>query len=214
MADEAAALPQAKGIYRGLAPRINHGENLLAPAPARDVVVLLAEPAACAQQRALDHRKRHSGAGGEFRIRESLQLAKHDDRMLPLGEPAERPVQGIELLALLEAAIWRRRHRDEMLTVATLDRNFPGPLNAPELVDAGVLRDLVDPGFERDRAIARAHPAEGRDEDVLSYVLRAAMVPDHSEHVREDATAIALVELPKSALIAVSRSIHQMRLRP
>jgi hypothetical protein len=55
VACEPAALPQAKGIHCGLTARLDDRQNLLTPAPAGNFVVLLAEPAPCAQQRAFDH---------------------------------------------------------------------------------------------------------------------------------------------------------------
>ena len=206
VAGKAPALAQAEGIHRCLAAGVDYRVDLLASAAGRNFVVLLAEPAACTEQCALDHGHGHSGLSGDFRIREALQLAQDHDLVLPLREAAECPVEDGELLAPLEGGIGAGVGRGELFPAALLDRHLPSPLNASQLIDAGVLCDLVDPGFEGDRAVARAHPAQGRYEDVLDYVLGAAVVPDDAQHIREDAPAVALIELSEGALVPASGS--------
>jgi hypothetical protein len=88
--------------------------------------------------------------------------------------------------------------------LAGVHRDFLGAPGAAELVDAGVLGDLVDPRLERDRAVGLAHAAQRGDEDILRDVLGAAVVLDHAEHVGGDPALVARVELLERAIVTAA----------
>jgi hypothetical protein len=82
-----------------------------------------------------------------------------------------------------------------------LERHLLDAPGSPELVDAGILGDLIDPRLERDRPVSAAQTAQGRDEDLLGDVLGTSVVPDHPEHVSADPPAVAPVELLERAVL-------------
>jgi hypothetical protein len=112
VAGKAASLPQTEGPERGKATCVDHLVHLSAAAPARYVLILLAQTTARAQERAFDHGQGHSGAPGDLGVGQALELPEHHDRVLPLGEAAERRVQRGQLLTLFEAGVRRGRRRD------------------------------------------------------------------------------------------------------
>ena len=81
---------------------------------------------------------------------------------------------------------------------------------APVCVDAGVLRDLVDPRLERDRPLGLPHPPQRGDEHLLRDVLRAAVVLDHPEHEGADPALVALVEELERAIVAAAHETDEL----
>jgi hypothetical protein len=123
-------------------------------------------------------------------------------------QAAEGAAELLELLLGVDRRGGRRLRGDQAPVVsgaealAGVEGDLLGAARAPELVDAGVLGDLVDPGLERDRPVGLAHAAQRGDEDLLRDVLRAAVVLDHAEHVGGDAALIPAVELLEGAVVA------------
>ena len=165
-----------------------------------ELVVLLREPAAGAEERALDGGAAHAHPLADLAIGEALELAQDEDLVMGLGEPAERADHVVELLLGGERGVRHRLGRDQAAVVGRgealvgVEGDLLRALGPAELVDARVLGDLVDPRLERDRALRRAHAAQRGHEDLLRDVLGALMVLDHAVDVRVDAAVVALVE--------------------
>ena len=77
---------------------------------------------------------------------------------------------------------------------------------APERVDAGVLRDLIDPRLEDDLAVGLAHAPQRGDEDLLRHVLGAAVVAHHAADIRRDPPLIALEQQLERTIVACPHS--------
>ena len=132
-------------------------------------------------------------------VGESLELAHHDDPVMALGQAAEGSAQIVESLLVLDRSVGRRRSdelaRSAVGVVVVLERDLAHASRPAELVDAGVLGDLVEPRLERDRPLGVAQAAQRGDEHLLGDVLGAGVVADHPEHVGADPAAVARVEL-------------------
>jgi len=207
VAGEPTMLADAEHADRLRPAGVDHGMDLLAALAARDLFVLLAEAPTRPEERALDDRSAHPHPAPDLGVRQPLQLAKHEDLVVVVRQPAECAAQIVQLLAALERSVWGRAARDEggslaLSVVIRIERHFLGPARAAELVDAGVLGDLVDPGLERDRPVGRAHTAQSRDENLLGYVLGAPVVADHPQHIRDDPPAVTRVELAERPVVA------------
>ena len=183
-ADGARADPSVSSDF-GSPVAISDLDVLAAPA-ADELVVLLAEPAAGAEQGALDDRPRHPQPFADLAVGEPLELAHHDDPVVALGQAVEGAAEVVEAPACSRPrrrASGRRRAAGCSVVgvvVLGLERDLAGAASAAELVDAGVLGDLVDPRLERDRALGLAQAAQRRDEDLLGDVLGAGVVADHA----------------------------------
>ena len=73
----------------------------------------------------------------------------------------ERPAKVVEPLLVLDrsvSAVGDKAHRSCVLGVG-FERDLTRAPRPAELVDAGVLGDLVNPGLEGDRALGRAQAA-------------------------------------------------------
>jgi hypothetical protein len=211
---DAASLPKPEGSNRLLAAGIDHRVDLPAPAPARDLVVFGAEPAARAEQGALHHRPCHPHAPADLLIRETFQLAQDDDLVVALAQASKCAAKVVELLAALERGMRRAHARFEPALrsiglVAGVERNLLRAACSPELIDARVTRDLVDPRLKRDRPLGRSHAPQGRDEDLLADVFGPRMITEHPEDVGDNAPAIARVQLAKRSVVAASRRRDQ-----
>ena len=178
-----------------------------APSARRELLVLLGESLAGPEERRLDRRPAHRHALADLAVREALELAHDEDLVVGVGQAAQRAAQVVELLLVVEGDVGGGFAGDEAAVVGGAEALlgvvgdlFGAPL-APELVDARVLRDLVDPRLERDRPVGVAHAPQGRDEDVLGQVLSPGMVLDHPEDVRGDPARVAAVELLEGAVI-------------
>ena len=182
---------------------------------ADELGVLLGEPAARAEERGLDRRPAHAEPLADLAVAEALELAHDEDLVVGLGEAAEGAAQVVERHLLVDRDVGRRGRRDEAAVVAGREPlvgvvgDLLGAPGAPELVDAGVLGDLVDPRLERDRPVGLAHAAQRRHEDVLRDVLGAGVVVDHAVDVGGDPPVVALVESLERAVVAA-----RVQLRP
>ncbi len=214
MAGEPALLAHTERIHRALAALGDHRMDLLTPAAARDVVVFLAQSAPSAQQRALHHRHADAQLARDLLVRVASELAQCEHAVLLLGETLERAVQGGQPLTVLETGIRCRLAGHQAIGRGLgLEGNLLGALPATGLVDTRVLGDLVQPRLDRDRALALAHAPQSGDEDLLSDVLRAAVVADHPQDVGEDPPSVTSVQLAECPLVAPSNGTDKLRFR-
>jgi len=79
-----------------------------------------------------------------------------------------------------------------------------------QLVDAGVLGDLVDPRLERDRPLGVPKSAQGRDEHLLGDVLGAVGVGQDPAHVGADPAAIAREQLLERIVFTAPDRGHEL----
>ena len=185
----------------------------------RELVVLLAEPLARAEQRALHGGAAHAHALADVLVAAALELAHDEDLVVRLGQAAERAAQQVEVLLGVHGRLRARRGRREAPVVGGgeavvgVEGDLLGAPPAAVRVDAGVLGDLVDPGLEGDRALGLAHPPQRGDEHLLGDVLRAAVVLDHAVAVRGDPALIARVEDLEGAIVAAAHRAHQLVVR-
>ena len=184
-----------------------------------ELVVLLGQALAGAEERALDAGAAEAHAVADLAVGEALELAQDEDLVVGVGEAAERAAEVVELLLGVDRVVRGRLAGDEAAVVglaealAGVHRDLLGAAGAPELVDARVLGDLVDPRLEGDRAVGLAHAAQRGDEDVLRDVLGAAVVLDHAEDVGGDAALVARVELLEGAVVAAADGRDEARRR-
>ena len=204
VAREPARLARAEP---GLAGRRDQALDPLAAGAADEVVVLLGQPPPRAEQRALDRWAAHAQALADLAVGQPLELAHHEDLVMRVGQPDERAAQVVELLLGGDRGVGRRVGADEPPVVGGgealvgLERDLLGPPGAAELVDAGVLGDLVDPRLERDRPLGLAHAAQRGDEDLLRDVLGTAVVLDHAHDVGVDPPLVARVQGLERAVV-------------
>ena len=77
---------------------------LAAPA-ADELVVLLGQAPAGAEQRALDGRAAEAHPLADLAVGEPLELAQHEDLVMGLGEAAERAAEVVELLLGVDGGV-------------------------------------------------------------------------------------------------------------
>ena len=94
--------------------------------------------------------------------------------------------------------------------VVGVDRHLLGPPRPAQVVYAGVLRDLVDPGAEGDLLLGAAQGPQRRHEGLLDDVLRAAVVGDHAPHVAHDPVPVAQEQGLEGGITAVSCRGHEL----
>ena len=126
----------------------------------------------------------------DLAVGQALELAQDEDPVMELGHPAERAAQILELLLALDRDVGAGRGaRDSSFSPPRslpfrVERDLAAAPSPPELVDAGVLGDLVDPRLERDRSFGLPQPAQDRDEHLLGDVLGPVDVADDPADVR------------------------------
>jgi len=81
------------------------------------------------------------------------------------------------------------------------------------VIEAGVLRDLVDPGLERDLAVVGAQIAQGRHERVLDDVLRPRVVRHDPAHISGDPIPVSPEERFERSVAALLRSDYELVIR-
>jgi len=74
-----------------------------------ELVVLLLEPAARPEQRALDRRPAEAHALADLAVREALELAQHEDLVMGVRQPAECAAQVVQPLLDLDRLLRRGR---------------------------------------------------------------------------------------------------------
>ena len=206
MTRDPPTLANADGPHRLEGPGFDRALHLLTAPAAGQLLVLLGQLAASAEQAALDHLPGHAEPVPDLVIADALQLAHHQQLMVGIGEPAEGAAQVVETLLALHRRRRSGHHRQRRLAIGDelavgLQRHLTRAAAAAELVDAGVLGDLVDPGLEGDRLVAGPQPAQRRHEHVLRDVLGAAVVTDLADDEAEDPLPVAGVELLERAVV-------------
>ena len=205
VAGEPARVAQAQRRLRG---GDDDALDALAAGAGDDVVVLLGQAAAGAEERRLDGRAAHAHPLADLLVAQALELAQDEDLVVGLAEPAERAAEVVEVLLGLDGGVRRGPGADQLGVIGGRERvvgvvgDLLGALGAAEGVDAAVLGDLVEPGLEGQRLLGLAHAAQRGDEDLLGDVLGAAVVLDHPEYVRMDPALIALVEELEGTVVA------------
>ena len=97
------------------------GDQALDPHAARaadEVVVLLGQAPARAEQRALDGRAAHAHPVADLAVGEAFELAQDEDLVVRVGQAAERAAQVVELLLGRDGVVGRRVGADEPAVVA------------------------------------------------------------------------------------------------
>src|SRR5919198_22380 len=169
-----------------------------------ELLVLLRQAAAGAEQGGLDRRTAHPEPLADLAIAQPLELAHDEDLVVSLRQPAERAAQVVEGHAGIDRGVRRRPPAHEVQALGTVlgvVGDLLGAPGAPERVDARVLGDLVDPRLEGDARVGRAHAPQRRDEDVLRDVLGPAVVVDHPVDIGGDPALVAQVELLEGAIV-------------
>jgi len=83
------------------------------------------------------------------------------------------------------------------------------------MVDAAVVRDAVQPGAQRQRAVARAQRGVRPQEDVLEGVLGVlTRAVEHLTGVGEQPLAVAIVDDAERRLVACAEERDQLIVRP
>ena len=205
MAGEAARVARAQ---RASAAVRMIALDALAAGAGDDVVVLLGQAPARAEERGLHGRPAHAHPAADLRVAQALELAQDEDLVVGLRQAAERAAQAVELVLGRDGDVRRGAGGDESDVVGGRQAlvgvvgDLFGALGTAERVDAGVLGDLVEPGLEGERLLGLAHAAQRGEEDLLRDVLGAPVVLDHPEHVGVDAPVVALVEHLERAIVA------------
>ena len=126
----------------------------------------LDEPDARAHQQRLDRRHGHVERAGELGVAQPVDLAHQQRRALLLGQAADvadEPPQVVAPLRLVDRVEQRlARHLEDL---------GRGRVRPPQVVDAAVVRDAVEPGAHVDRAAVAAQRPERAHEHVLQHVL-------------------------------------------
>jgi hypothetical protein len=158
----------------------------------------LGEADPCADKQRLDRGDRDPDRRRHVRVRHPAKLAHQQSRALLIGEAADildQPAQRLPLLGLdrwvvdrsAEEAqhLGRRRHR------------------APQLVDAAVVGDPVEPCAQGQLAVVCPQADVRTDEDVLQRILGIGpRARKHLARVREQALLVAVVDRAERLLVA------------
>ena len=176
------------------------------------------QPPARAEQRALDRRLAHPEPVADLAVAQPLELAHDEDVVMGLRQPAERAAEVVERELRVDDRLGRRaacgeppvvRRAEPLLGV---ERDLARDAAAAVGVDAGVLRDLVDPRLEGDLALGLAHAPQRRDEHLLRDVLGAAVVADHAAHVRRDPALVAQEQQLEGAVVASPHGLDEVEI--
>jgi hypothetical protein len=151
----------------------------------------LDEPDARAHEQRLDRGDRDVERRRELGVGEPVDLAHQQRRALLLGQPADvdhEPPQVLAPLGLLERVVQRGARG--------LEDRRGGRDGPPQVVDAAVVGDAVQPRPHLHRPVVRAQRPVGAHEDVLQHVLGvlARRAREHLAHVGEQALAVAVVQ--------------------
>ena len=156
VAGDPALVAQTGGADAALVDDALHAQAALA---ADELLVLLAEALAGAEERALDRGAGHVEALADLAIGEPLELAHHEDVVVHRRQAAERAAQAVERELALDGGVRRRARLGEAVVlggadlVGRVERHLVRVAPAAVGVDALVLGDLVDPGPEEDLAL-------------------------------------------------------------
>ena len=158
----------------------------------------LDEPDPCAHEQRLHRLQRDAERLGELRVAQAVHLAHEQRRALLLGQPADVGDQAAQVVAAL--GVGRRVVQRPARGLEEVDRGRHG---LAQMVDAAVVRDAVQPGAQRHRAVADAQRGVGAQEDVLQRVLGVlARAAEHLAGVDEQPLAVAVVDDAEGRVVA------------
>ncbi len=162
-----------------------------------------------AHEQRLHGRDRDAEGGGELRIAHSGELAHQQGRALLLGEAADighEPSQRLAPLGLGDRVLDRCPDQ--------LDQLGSGWCRAPQLVDAAVVGDAVEPCPEREIAIVRPQARVGADEHVLERVLGVvARARQHLARIREQPLAVPVVDDAERLIVPGPEQLDELFIR-
>ncbi len=94
--------------------------------------------------------------------------------------------------------------------------SWPGGLDPPQVVQAAVAGDAVEPRARVDGTVVGADRVEGRGEDLLEHVLGVLARGEHVTAEREQPRLVALDQSLERAVVAAADESHQalVRLEP
>ena len=132
---------------------------------------------------------------------------QNDDGPLLGLEPAEAT---LELVAVGDR---RRRVGDRgwCREIGDVDVEMTAP-NPPDLIDAGVHQQSMQPGVEAIRVAQRGQITPGTDKGVLDGVRRTIRIPEHEPGGRVEAGDRGACQLGEGVMIASPRSLHEVTL--
>ena len=140
-------------------------------------------------------------------------------RVLQRRKVLERRLQAGERLAIGRFAhrdVAADRHLAGVLAaerVGSVVADLATPLASTPLVDAGVPRDLLQPGADVHWLRAAPQRAHRAEEDVLDHVLRGRVVVQHPHRVGVHARPVPLEQRLERALVAAGGERHQGAVR-
>ena len=192
MAGKAAAVTRAGAALRDA---VHGSSHALTAGPGVDLVEPGAQAATGPEQQALDRAAREPHAAPDAVVGKALQLPHHEDLVLRGRKVVECHAQRVELVPARDVSIRTAGGLGDAALldraeVVRVDRHLLRAPGAAEVVDAGVLRDLVDPGPEDDLLVGAAQGPQGGHEGLLHDVLRPPVVGHHSAHVADHAVAV------------------------
>ena len=153
-----------------------------------------------ADEQRLDGRLTDVERVAELLVAEALELAHEQRRALLLGQAARgRSTRRRRSLAALGG-----ERRVQPRVALLLDDLGRLRARAPQLVDAAVVRDPVEPGLQRDGPLVGAQRAVRAQEDVLEDVLGVVAHPrrQHPPHVGEQPRLEAVVDDAERLVVA------------
>lgn len=143
------------------------------------------------------------------RVRQPLELPHHDDRTMLVAETIEAGLNGCPNLFVFDRGRWIARNgcceRHWNLILPTnlfveLDRLLS--IGAPQVIDAEVRDNAVEPGVKTRLALEVVDIAVNFDKGFLNNVERIFLVPQESVRHSKDFALIALIEQSESSPIS------------
>src|SRR5436190_5294131 len=188
---------------------VGRGRDVEADVAARGVARLdrLDQADPRADQQRLHGRHRDRQRVGQLLVGQALHLAHQQRRALLVGQPphvVDEPAQVLAPLGLLERVQQRRPARD-------VEQVHRGGHRPAQLVDAAVVRDLVEPRAKRHRAVVGPQRPVGAQEDVLHRILGVrARSGQHLARISEQTVAVALVDDLGRVLVALPEERYKL----
>ena len=145
--------------------------------------------------------------GGDLLVGQRVDLTHQQRAALCLGQLADVAHDFADLRALVRDVLARDAARSLEHVHRVVAVRFDG---APEVVEAAVARDAVEPSPRDDRSVVGEHRAVRRDEGLLQYVLGVLGRADHVATEGEQARLVAAEESFERARVAAAHEPHQL----
>jgi hypothetical protein len=169
----------------------------------------LRKPDPCPYQERLDGRHRNVERIRNVRVRHAGHLAHQQCRALLLGQATDVGDQPPERFPSLGLG-----GRIAVGDVVADGEQVRERLRAPQLIDAAVVRDPVEPWAERHRPVAGAKTGVRAHEHVLERILDVGSAPgQHLTHVSQQSRAVAIVDDAEGLLVALTEQRDQLLVR-